>query len=89
MNNLHTERLAFPGTVFLNVLPTLFSHHFPIYSSGYNITVLRGMHVLIQLDFNMLAFCSHCASPIQAEQWRLFIFPGFDGVYFALHLGNE
>lgn len=88
MNNLHTERLAFPGTVFLNVLPTLFSHHFPIYSSGSNITVLREIHVLIQLDFNMVAFCSHCTSPRQPEQWRLFIFPGFGGVHFALHLGN-
>lgn len=70
--------------MLLNVLPTLFSHHFPIYSSGYSITVLRRMYILIQiqLDFNMVAFSPHCASPIQPEQCSLCIFPSFDRVSF-------
>lgn len=47
------------------------------------------MHSLIQiqLDFNMVAFCSHCVSPVQPEQQRLFIFAWFDGGNFTLLWG--
>ena len=64
VKNLHKRDWFFLEFVFLNVLPTLFSLHFPTCSSGYRITVLRRMHVLmqIQLDFNMFAFCSLCAN---------------------------
>lgn len=75
--------------LFLIILPTQFSHHFPIYSSGYTITVLRRVRILIpaQLDFNMVAFYSHCTSLIHPEQQRFFMFAWSDGVNFTLLLG--
>lgn len=46
------------------------------------------MRILIQIqsDFNVVTFCSHCVSPIQPEQCRLFIFPWFYGINFTLLL---
>lgn len=38
--------------------------------------------IQIQLDFNIVAFCPHCASSIEPEQRSLCVFPWFDRVCF-------
>lgn len=60
----------------------------PYFLSTFSLAILRTIHLLIkvQLSFNVVAFCSHGALPIQPEQCGLFIFPWFDGINFTLIL---